>query len=618
MSWQPSLGAMLRDDGVFFRVWAPDRQRVEVALYEGEAALAVHPLAREAGGYWSGLVATAGAGSRYMYQLDDDRNRPDPASRHQPVSVHGPSMVVDPAFDWTDHLWRGIPREKMIVYELHIGAATEAGTFDALIERLPDLRELGVTAIELMPVADFPGDRNWGYDGVALYAPARAYGGADGLKRLVDAAHAAGLAVILDVVYNHLGPSGNYLREYARDYFTARHHTPWGDALNFDGPGSEAVRAFFLENALSWAHEYHLDGLRLDAIHAILDDSPEHILQELVRRVHESLPVDRFFVIFVEDPRNEAQLARPQSAGGYGFDGIWADDFHHVVRVTLTGEHDGYFYAYNGGARELVSTLQGGWLYQGQPDPKTDKPRGTPAPDLSPASFVYCIQNHDQIGNRALGERLNHEVSPAAYRAASALLVLAPYVPLLFMGQEWGASSPFLFFTDHDAELGRMITEGRRKEFEHFTAFQGTEVPDPQAVETFERSKLRWDERTEPHHRSILRLYRDLLAVRRQEPAYGNPQREHIQVHAIGEKAVALLLEGADPGADSLLVLANLGETASVDLGDLGNGAASWKLVLDTEARAYGGSADTVQAQGQIELTGPRALVFRSPATDLD
>ena len=373
MNWQPSIGAMLRPDGVFFRVWAPDRQQVEVALYDAGGVTALHPLVREKHGYWSGHIAGIGPGTCYMYRLDRDRDRPDPASRHQPTGVHGPSMVVDPAWDWIDHRWRGIRHEDLIIYELHVGTATEEGTFDALIERLPDLGELGITAIELMPVADFPGNRNWGYDGVALYAPARAYGGADGLKRLVDAAHAQSLAVLLDVVYNHLGPSGNYLRDYATGYFTSRHHTPWGDALNFDGPGREAVRDFFVENALMWAHEYHVDGLRLDATHAIMDDSPEHVLQELVRRVRESLPPDRQFTIIAEDGRNEARLARPQAKGGYGLDGIWADDFHHVVRVTLTGEQEGYYRAYRGGAEELAATLRGGWLYQGQPAAGTGK-----------------------------------------------------------------------------------------------------------------------------------------------------------------------------------------------------------------------------------------------------
>jgi maltooligosyltrehalose trehalohydrolase len=526
-------------------------------------------------------------------------------------------MVIDPAFAWTDSTWRGVPREDLIIYELHVGTATEAGTFDALIERLPTLRELGVTAVEIMPVADFPGDRNWGYDGVDLYAPARAYGGVDGLKRLVDAAHAEGLAVLLDVVYNHLGPSGNYLREYARNYFTDRHHTPWGDALNFDGKGREAVRTFFIENALTWAHEYHIDGLRLDATHAIVDDSPEHVLHELARRVHESLPPDRFFAIIAEDGRNEALLARPQSAGGYGFDGIWADDFHHVVRVTLTGEQEGYYRAYRGGAEELVTTLRGGWLYQGQPAPGTRKPRGTSARDLPRSSFVYCIQNHDQIGNRAIGDRLNHQISPAAYRAASALLLLAPYTPMLFMGQEWAASSPFLFFTDHDAELGLLITEGRRKEFEHFEGFRGTDVPDPQAVETFERSKLRWDEQTAPKHAPIRRLYRDVIALRRQEPAYHDQSREHLEVQAAGEKAITMLLRGPAGGDRSLLIVVNLGGTATVDLGDIRGAASSWEMLLDTEAHAYGGTEAPPQEHHRIELTGPRALVFRGTLASL-
>lgn len=612
MSWNPSLGATLRDGGVFFRVWAPDLGRVEVAFYENMRASRVNPLTPEDGGYWSGFVAGAGAGTLYMFRLDGHRDRPDPASRHQPAGVHGPSMVVDPAWNWTDDHWRGVPPENLIIYELHVGTATEAGTFDALIERFPGLRELGITAIEIMPVADFPGERNWGYDGVDLYAPARAYGGATGLKRLVDAAHAEGLAVLLDVVYNHLGPSGNYLREYARSYFTGRHHTPWGDTLNFDGQGSHAVRTFFIENALSWAHEYHIDGLRLDATQEILDDSPEHVLQELVRRVRDSLPPERSFVIFAEDGRNEARLARPPSDGGYGLDGMWADDFSHVVRVTLTGEQEGYFYAYQGGASELVATLRQGWLYQGQPDPHTGKPRGTPAPDLPPSSFVYAIQTHDHVGNRAFGERLNHDVSPAAYRAASALLLLAPYVPLLFMGQEWAASSPFLFFTDHDAELGRLVTAGRRKDYEHFAAFHGAGVPDPQALETFRRSKLRWEEQTAHPHAPIRWLYRDLIALRRQEPAYRDRRREHAEVKAAGQQAVTLRLAAPAAGDRTLLIVVNLGETATVDLDEAASAAAGWELILDTEAGVYGGTALPPRAHGRVELIGPRALVFRS------
>ena len=612
MSWQVSVGARPSTGGVNFRVWAPDRKVVTVVLYEGAEARDVHPLAQEEGGYWSGHIRGIGPGAEYMYRLDDSTDRPDPASRYQGQGVHGPSTVVDPAFPWTDSAWHGLPYPEMVIYELHTGTVTPAGTFEALIERLPDLRELGINTIEIMPVADFPGDRNWGYDGVDLYAPARVYGGPTGLKRLVDAAHAHGLAVILDVVYNHLGPSGNYLRDYAQDYFTTRHHTSWGDALNYDGPRSRAVRDFFVENALHWAHEYHVDGLRLDATHAIVDDSPVHLLEELVTRIRDTLPPERHFAIIAEDGRNEALLARPRTAGGMGLDGIWADDFHHSVRVTLTGEHEGYYRAYRGGAEELATTLRDGWLYQGQPVPPEGKPRGTPAADLPPAAFVHCIQNHDQIGNRALGNRLNDDVSPAAYRAASALLLLGPYLPLLFMGQEWAASTPFQFFTDHEPDLGRLVTAGRRKEFEHFSAFSGEEVPDPQAPATFERSKLRWHERNAEPHAGVLRLYRDLLDLRRRLPALRNQARDSYSVHPAGDGAVAILRHATVASEPSVLVCVNLRDRATLDLSTFGAGR--WEILLDSEAARYGGDTNaSALADGlaaPIVLHGPRAVVL--------
>ena len=615
MSWELQLGARPHGDGVDFRVWAPQRQTVEVAVYQDGQPIAVHPLARDDQGYWSGYIRGIGAGTRYMYRLDGDMDRPDPASRHQPDGVHGPSMVVDPAFTWTDAGWQGLTREQLVIYELHIGTATPDGTFESLVERLPDLRELGITAIELLPVADFPGDRNWGYDGVDLYAPARAYGGAEGLKRLVDAAHAHGLAVIQDVVYNHLGPAGNYLRDFAPQYFTSRHHTPWGDALNFDGPGSEAVRSFFVDNALYWAHEYHMDGLRLDATHAIIDDSPVHLIQELVERVHASLDPGRHFVLIAEDPRNEARLVRPIAAGGYGLDAVWADDFHHTVRVTLTGENEGYYRDFTGGAGEIAATLRSGWLFQGQRSPRTGRPRGTSAADLPPAAFVHCIQNHDQIGNRALGERLNHDVPLAAYRAASALLLLSPYMPLLFMGQEWAASSPFLFFTDHDPELGKLVTEGRREEFKHFTAFSGERVPDPQALETFECSKLRWEERAVEPHAGILRLYHDLLKLRRSLAATDDDQRRSFQVHPAGEASVVLRRIAAD--GRPLLVVANLRGPIDLDLAEEMAESGPWQVLLDSEDPRYsGGENDRRQSQAEpafagkrVVMDGPRAII---------
>jgi len=591
MSWQLPLGAQLTPEGVLFRVWAPHAQRVDVALFEAGAESARHVLDKEEDGYWQGHVPSIGAGTRYGFSIDGDEPRPDPASRSQPDGVHAPSAVVDPqGFQWTDGAWHGIPLDDVIVYEVHVGTVTPEGTFDSLIAKLPYFRDLGVTALEIMPVADFPGQRNWGYDGVDLYAPANAYGGPDGFKQLVDAAHAHGLAIILDVVYNHFGPDGNYLRVYSPDYFTSRHHTPWGDALNLDSPGSRAVRDFLINNALYWAHEYHVDGLRLDATHALIDDSPEHLLRELTTAVHASLPADRHFVIMAEDERNLDRIALPVEQNGYGLDGVWADDFHHQVRVALTGEHSGYFADFSGTTADLAKTIVDGWFYQGQRSKVTDHERGTSPQALRLSQFVFCIQNHDQIGNRPIGDRLNHIVDPAAYRAASALLLLAPETPLLFQGQEWAASSPFQFFTDHNEELGKLVTEGRRKEFSYFLTETGIEVPDPQAPSTFTNSKLQWDELEQPEHAAVLSLYRDLIQLRRTHPALQRLDRESVQVAPLNENVVVLRRQGDKP-EDTLLIVVNLVAQANVELDRIDGRVMPLRVLLDTNDARYGGTA---------------------------
>ena len=614
--WTLDIGAQPDSDDTRFRVWATNRQRVEVVFFQedGAGAIRIEELKPEsdAPGYFSGHIKGILPGARYKYRLDSDLAFPDPASRSQPDSVHGPSQVVDlAAFAWTDAGWRGVPFADLAIYELHVGAATPEGTFDALIGHLDAIQALGATAIELMPVADFPGERNWGYDGVCLFAPARAYGGAEGLLRLVDAAHARGLGVILDVVYNHLGPDGNYLRQFSPAYFTDRHKTAWGDALNFDGPNSAPVRAFFLANACSWAHEYHLDGLRLDATHAILDDSPTHIVAEIASCVRDVLPAGRHFVLIAENENNDPWLVRPPANGGFGLDAVWADDFHHQVRVALAGDRDGYYQDYSGSVADLATTLRQGWFYTGQRSPYLARPRGAPADDVPPPQFVYCIQNHDQIGNRALGDRLNHNISPEAYRAASALLLLSPYTPLLFMGQEWGATTPFLYFTDHDAELGRLVTEGRRAEFAGFTAFTSTEVPDPQDRATFLRSKLRWEERDAEPHAGLLRLYHELLDLRRRLAR----DRESFAVTALSEAALAL--RWADSaGATPLLLVVNLRGVLSLNLADRPETAAPtgqhWSLVFSSQDARYGGRpTDCRLEHGQlVTIDGPAALLL--------
>jgi maltooligosyltrehalose trehalohydrolase len=624
-NWQMPIGAQVTPKGVYFRVWAPKVRQLEVIIFEGDRETKKSfPLKKNSQGYFEGEIEGLKAGARFMYRLDGDALRPDPASRYQPLGVHGPSEVVDPAaFGWSEANanWPGIPLEQMVIYELHVGTATSAGTFEALIEKLDYFKELGVNTLELLPVADFPGDRNWGYDGVNLFAPARVYGGPDGLRRLVDAAHRRGLAVVQDVVYNHLGPDGNYLRDFSLDYFTDKEKTPWGDAINYQRP---EVREFFLSNALYWTQEYRVDGLRLDATHAILDHSPEHILKELARRVRASLPAGRHFVIMAEDERNEVALIKSPENGGYGLDAVWADDFHHEVRVALAQEHEGYYADFTGKIEDLVETMRKGWFYAGQISTFSGKARGTDASQFEPPHFVYCIQNHDQVGNRALGDRLNHAVSGAAFRAASALLLLGPGTPLIFQGQEWAASAPFLFFTDHEAELGKLVTEGRRAEFAHFAAFSdsGQEVPDPQALATFENSKLNWDEIKQGEHAQMLAFYRDLLALRREAPLLRQRIRANITIKIIGDNIIAIRYQKPDT-AEALLVLINLDPAMELALDrhelTLPPDGTRWEAALVSNDRKYGGqetlaSLNEALTKGHIKIAGPVAIVLKTQA----
>ena len=671
-AWRLSFGANVAESGVRFRVWAPGRRSVDVVVY-GPDAERVHPLAPESGdassdvdsgakadanpsgpsidamsnsssdekssdptsgarsessdsvdpdrdGWFSGFIEGIGAGARYRLRLDGGDVVPDPASRAQPDGVHEPSEVVDPSpFRWTDEGWRGVLLEEMVIHELHVGTFTPEGTFDAAIQRLDELVELGVTAIEPMPVAAFPGERNWGYDGVFLFAPAAPYGGPEGFRRLVDAAHARGLAVVLDVVYNHLGPEGNYLHAVTGGrYFTSRHCTPWGDAVDYS---KRAVREFVIGNALHWAHEYHVDGLRLDATHAILDDSPVHVLTEMETRLRASLPADRNFVFIAEDEGNERHVITPSAESGLGIDAVWADDFHHQLRRHVAGDHESYFADFSGTAADLALTLRKGWYYEGQPSSNRGIPRGTPADDLPPPSFVHCIQNHDQVGNRALGDRLSHVVPLPVYRAASALLLLTPYTPLLWMGQEWAASTPFQYFTDHPEELGKLVTEGRRREFRKFSAFRDPavreKIPDPQARETFTRSKLDWSERERMPHAGVLALHRELLALRRAHPAFRRHDRSSFAATDVGERAVALR-RTADDGS-ALLLVASFGDALSVDLnrreGTSAPNGAGWELLLSTEEGRFGGESEGEVARlsrsGVLEMDGPGAVVLR-------
>ncbi|MEX2583527.1 MAG: malto-oligosyltrehalose trehalohydrolase, partial [Gemmatimonadota bacterium] len=549
---------------------------------------------------------------------------PDPASRSQPEGVHGPSEVVgEGAFVWTDAGWKGRTLEELVVYELHVGTFSDAGTFTGAAERLHELAELGVNAIEVMPIANFPGSRNWGYDGVNLFAPATAYGGVDGFKALVDAAHGHGLAVILDVVYNHLGPEGNYIPAVTSGrFFTHRHRTPWGDGINFDGPGSGAVRDLFVQNALHWMAEYHVDGLRLDATHAIVDDSKVHILAEIAERVRE-LPGRRRLLI-AEDERNERLLVVPRDEGGFGLDAVWADDLHHQLRRAVAGDAEGYFAHYSGTMPDIATTLRQGWWRTGSPSADAEAGfEGSSPESIEPKRFVHCIQNHDQVGNRAMGERLNHQIPASVYRAVSTLLLTAPYTPMLWMGQEWAASTPFLYFTEHPEELGRRVTAGRREEFKRFSAFRDPElrqrIPDPQDPTTFQASKLKWEEREQEGHAGMFALYRTLLHLRREREAFQQADRDAFSVDDVGE--AALVMRRGTGAADPILIVVNLAGEIRLDLRALEvtrrPESAPWSLLLATEERRFGGDGGwgRVEPEGTLHLMGPGAVLLEPNST---
>jgi maltooligosyltrehalose trehalohydrolase len=514
------LGAEVREDGsVRFRVWAPKASRVDLCL-EGTDKDAL-PLAKLESSWFELITREAGPGAHYRFQIDDEVQVPDPASRFQPHDVHGPSEVIDPdRFDWTDDQWRGRPWEEAVIYELHVGAFTTEGTFHAVEQKLDYLRELGVTAVELMPVADFPGARNWGYDGVLPYAPDSSYGRPEDLKHLVQSAHRKGLMIFLDVVYNHFGPDGNYLRLYSPQFFTDRHRTPWGDAINFDGPHSGVVRDFFIHNALYWLEEYHFDGLRLDAVHAIVDDSKPDIITELAQVVRQRFGTQRFVHLILENADNEAHyLHRDRQDRVQLYNAQWNDDIHHAVHVAITGEADGYYGDYaEDPIRQLGRCLAEGFAYQGEYSQYHAATRGEPSVGLPPSAFVSFLQNHDQVGNRASGERICQLARPEALKAAMEILLLAPSPPLLFMGEEFGATTPFLFFCDFKGDLASAVTTGRRNEFARFAKFSSAEkrnqIPDPNAAETYLQSKLDWQSLSCECHARWLQLYRQLLSIR--------------------------------------------------------------------------------------------------------
>jgi maltooligosyltrehalose trehalohydrolase len=599
-------GAMpLPDGGARFSVWAPNARLVEVVTTR-DGKPETHPLVRDAGGVHSGTVRRAPPGTDYSYRLDGGPDRPDPVSRWRPMGVHGPTRIVDPAaFQWSDAAWRGVETADLVIYELHVGTFTPAGTFDGVIERLPALRELGVTALEVMPVAEFPGARNWGYDGVSPYAVQSTYGGPNGLKRLVDAAHRAGLAVLLDVVYNHLGPEGNYLAEMG-PYFSDRYQTAWGNGFNLDGPDSDEVRRYLVDNAVYWVTEYHLDGLRLDAADRIVDLSPVHIAEEIGEAVHaQGRGLGRRTLVIAEIDANDPRWVRGRDVGGYGLDAHWSDDFHHAVHVALTGERTGYYADFTAPGA-VAKALGERYVNDGRYSPHRRRKHGRPAADVPADRFVVAIQNHDQTGNRARGERLATLVSPEALRLAAALLLLSPYVPLLFMGEEHGETSPFLYFVSHgDPDLVEAVREGRRREFQAFA--WGGEVPDPQDESTFEASRPRWERAESGAGAQLRALYRDLLRLRRSERAL-RPGAAGIRVRndeAAGWVAVRYEREG-----EVLEAIFNLSAgMLAVPLDE----SRCWSMVLSTEAPGYGGAGDAGLDRA-IRLPAYSAALLRAVA----
>ena len=597
------IGANLREDGACdFTVWAPLRDSVELKIV-GPGRESLVPMDRDADGYWHARCE-AGPGTLYVYRLDGSIERPDPASSAQPLGVHGPAQVVDhEAFRWQAGADPVVPLERMIIYELHTGTFTPEGTFDAAAARLDDLRDLGVTAVELMPVAQFPGGRNWGYDGAYPFAVQDSYAGPDGLRRLVDACHRRGLAVLLDVVYNHLGPEGSYLRDFA-PYFTAKYRSPWGDAVNFDDAWSDGVRNYFIRNALHWFRRYRIDGLRLDAIHGIFDLSAKPFLAELAESVDAlRTQTGRSLLLIAESDLNDARAVRPRSACGWGLDAQWCDDFHHALHVLLTGQSRGYYADFDRVAH-FVKACTNGFVYAGEYSRFRKRRHGSPTDGIPARRFVVCSQNHDQVGNQLLGERLARLTSFEGLKLAAAAVLLSPYVPLLFMGEEYGEDAPFRYFVSHsDPALVEAVREGRKKEFEGF-GWTG-DYADPQSEATFLASKLDWGLRSQGRHAVLLRFYKHLIALRRSLPALGRLDRDALEACGDEERKLAVLRRRH--GDSEVVCLLHFGgEDVPHDL-DLPPGA--WRKIVDSSEEEWLGPGSRLPER----LEGGRASVTLRP-----
>jgi len=609
--WSLELGANLTYQGIRFRVWAPKVRSVSLRVI-GEPD--DHPMISEPNGYFTTFLAHREAGSRYFYVLDGDRIRPDPVSRFQPEGVHGSSEVIDPgSFQWEDQGWKGIPTEELILYEIHTGAFTREGTFEAVLPLLNYLKfEIGVTAVELMPVAQFPGERNWGYDGTYLYAPQNSYGGPHGLKSLVNACHKVGLALILDVVYNHLGPEGNYLGDFG-PYFTDRYRTPWGPAVNYDGPESDEVRRFIISNALYWVTEFHIDGLRVDAIHGIFDFSARHILYDLREAVHQQAKrLGRQVAVIAESDLNDARVVDPPAKGGHGLNAQWNDDFHHCLHTLLTKERGGYYEDF-GEVDQMIKSFKEGFVYSGQYSSFRRRRHGNSSRHLPPGKFVVFSQNHDQVGNRAKGDRLDMLISFEAQKLAAAVVLLSPFLPLLFMGEEYGEEAPFQYFISHsDPELIEAVRKGRRDEFSAF-GWEG-EIPDPQNVATFWRSKADHHLRSEGKNRSLLEFYGMLIKLRKELPSLSHSTRKGMEIDRVEESRILFI--GRQYGDDEVFCLFNFDETPAEINRVIREG--DWQKILDSSAQEWGGmgglAKESIQSSGSkvsFLLDGYNAVLYR-------
>ena len=602
-------GAHYKNNQCRFCVWAPHAQKMSVKLLTKPERFI--PMQKDEKGYWHVIIEDVSPGTIYSYTLDGDRERPDPASFFQPDGVHKASQVIDHnAFKWQDDDWKGIPLPDMIMYELHIGTFTIKGTFDAAIARIDDLKELGINTIEIMPVAQFPGERNWGYDGVYPYAVQNSYGGPEGLKMFVNECHRKGIAVILDVVYNHLGPEGNYLWDYG-PYFTDHYKTPWGQAINFDGPYSNEVREYFIENALYWLKDFHIDSLRLDAIHGIYDMSAKPFLSNLSERVEQfSREQRKKYYLIAESDLNNSLAAKSFHRGGYGLDGLWCDDFHHSVHSLLSGESNGYYIDF-GKVDNLAKSLNEGFVYSGQYSIFRKRNHGNSSADLPAERLVVFSQNHDQVGNRLRGERLSGLVSFEALKLAAGSVILSPYVPLLFMGEEYGETAPFLYFVSHtDPRLIEGVQRGRRKDFEALDWFE--EFPDPQSADTFLKSTLQWEKRNQGSSMTLLNFYRELIHVRKTVPSLSHHKRDCLSVRSDAGKRIIVIHRWKE-SSHTFLVL-NFNKT-DITIGNLAGGKEWEKILVSSDENWNGpGSAlpSSITADEEVLIRAESFALYRN------